>query len=235
MHFPTCLPVLLTVGLAGAAGAGELTVYESGNFAGRSLAVNEAVPSLAPRGFGDRAASAVIGRGTWELCSGTDYRGRCATLGPGRYPDLAAMGLSGGLSSVREVGAEADYRDDGAEATWSGGGNRGRITLYDRAGFAGEPFVADGSQPDLHDQDYSGRTRSLIVQRGEWEVCSDAYYRGRCERFGPGSYPDLGPLAGKASSLRMVGTTPAVSPQPLARAAQGEERGAAAPKPDGPR
>lgn len=212
------LASLLVVVAAGAAQAGELTLYEYGNFAGRSLVATDAVANFAPRGFNDRAASAVIRDGTWELCADADFRGRCVTLGPGRYPDLASMGLDRNLSSVRETGAVPDY-GGGSVGTWGGGGNRGRVTLYDGFGFAGEPLVADSIQPNLHDQDYNDRARSLVVLSGQWELCSDAYYRGTCETFGPGRYANLGRLAGQVSSLRMVETTPvAPPPQHLSRA-----------------
>jgi len=217
MRLPAALLSFLVLAAAGLAEAGELTLYEYGNFAGRSLAATDAIANFAPRGFNDRAASAVISRGTWELCPDADFRGRCVTLGPGRYPDLASMGLDRNLSSVREVGAAPDY--GGAGETWGGGGNRGRVTLYEGIGFAGESFVADSIQPNLHDQDFNDRARSLIVLHGQWEICTDAYYRGTCETFGPGRYANLGRLAGQVSSLRLVGSTPAAPPpQRLSRA-----------------
>ena len=217
MRLPLVMVSLLVLGAVGLAEAGELTLYEYGSFAGRSLAATDAIPNFLPRGFNDRAASAVISRGTWELCTDADFRGRCVTLGPGRYPDLASMGLDRNLSSVREIGAAPDYGGGTGEA-W-GGGNRGRVTLFEGIGFTGESFVADSIQPNLHDQDFNDRARSLIVLRGQWEVCTDAYYRGTCETFGPGRYPDLGRLAGRASSLRQVELTAVAPPQQrLARA-----------------
>ena len=211
MHLSAVIASLLVLAAAGTANAGELTLYEFGNFAGRSLTATDAVSNFAPRGFNDRAASAVIRSGTWELCADADFRGRCVTLGPGRYPDLASMGLDRNLSSVREIGAAPDYGGGTGEA-WGGGGNRGRVTLYEGVGFAGEPFVADSTQPNLHDQDFNDRARSLIVLAGQWEMCTDAYYRGACETFGPGRYRDLGRLAGQVSSLRQVALAPAVPP-----------------------
>jgi len=223
MRLTAVMVLLLALAAAGWADAGELTLYEYGNFAGRSLGATDPISNFAPRGFNDRAASAVISRGMWELCPDADFRGRCVTLGPGRYPDLASMGLDRNLSSVREIGAAPEYGGGTGEA-WGGGGNRGRVTLYEGVGFAGESFVADSLQPNLHDQDFNDRTRSLIVLRGRWELCTDAYYRGTCETFGPGRYPNLGRLGGQVSSLRQVELTPAVlppavpPPQRLARA-----------------
>jgi hypothetical protein len=186
-------------------------LYEFGNFSGKSLTATDTISNFAGVGFNDRAASAVIGQGTWELCSDADFRGRCVTLNPGRYPDLASMGLGRNISSVREMGGAPAYGGDG-ESSWGGGGKRGQITLYDGFDFTGTPFASDGLQPDLHDQDYNDRARSIVVLHGQWEVCSDAYYRGFCETFGPGRYANLGRLAGQVSSLRLVATTPVASP-----------------------
>ncbi len=211
------LPWLLGLILAGTAHAGEVTLYEADNFSGRSLTATDTVSNFAAVGFNDRAASAVIARGTWELCSDANFRGRCVTLNPGRYPDLGSMGLDRNISSVREIGGAPVY--GGGGESWGGGGNRGRITLYDGFGFAGEPFVSDGMQPNLHDQGFNDRARSMIVLHGQWEICSDAYYRGACETFGPGRYANLGGLAGQVSSLRLVAMTPvAPPPQRFARA-----------------
>jgi hypothetical protein len=218
MHLCAVMASIVVLAAAGGARAGELTLYEYGNFAGRSLTATDAVPNFAPRGFNDRAASAVIHGGNWELCADADFRGRCVTLRPGRYPDLASMGLERNLSSVREIGGASDYGGGSGEA-WGGGGNRGRVTLFEGAGFAGDEFVADSTQPNLHDQDFNDRARSLIVLAGQWELCTDAYYRGACETFGPGRYPSLGRLAGQVSSLHQVALAPAAPPpQRLSRA-----------------
>ena len=205
------LQCLLCLAVAGIAHAGEVTLYEFGNFSGRSFTATDTISNFSGVGFNDRAASAVIGRGTWELCSDADFRGRCVTLNPGRYRDLASMGLDRNISSVREIGGAPEY--GGGEGAWGGGGNRGRITLYEGFDFAGAPFASDGLQPNLHDQDFNDRARSMIVLLGQWEVCSDAYYRGTCETFGPGRYANLGRLAGQVSSLRLVATTPVAPPR----------------------
>jgi len=208
--FPA-LSSLILLAVGGIAHAGDITLYEADRFSGRSLTATDAITNFATIGFNDRAASAVIGRGSWELCSDADFRGRCVTLNPGRYPDLGSMGLDRSISSVREVGVAApDYGSGGGQ--WGGGGNRGHITLYDGFGFAGQPFESDGMQPNLHDQGYNDRAQSLIVLHGQWEVCSDAYYRGTCETFGPGRYANIGRLAGQVSSLRLVATTPVAPP-----------------------
>jgi hypothetical protein len=210
---PAAMAWLLALGVAGIARAGEVTLFEFGSFQGRSLTATDTISNFSGVGFNDRAASAVIGGGTWELCSDANFRGRCVTLNPGRYPDLTSMGLDRNISSVRELGGAPVY-GGGGEAAWGGGGNRGRFTLYDGFGFAGQPFASDVTQPNLHDQDYNDRARSMIVLHGQWEVCTDAYYRGTCETFGPGRYENLGRLAGQVSSLRLVAATP-VAPPPV--------------------
>ncbi len=87
---------------AGAALA-QLTVYEWDGFRGRSFTANQTTPSLAQYGFNDRASSAIVERGSWEVCEHPGFAGRCAVLSPGQYPSLAAMGLNDRISSVRRA------------------------------------------------------------------------------------------------------------------------------------
>ena len=47
---------------------------------GRSLNVNGAISNLDGSGFNDRAQSAMIQSGTWQLCADSDYQGSCEVL-----------------------------------------------------------------------------------------------------------------------------------------------------------
>ena len=57
-------------------------------------------------GFDDRAASAIVQNGRWEVCSDADYRGRCVTLLPGQYRSLGDLNLNFQVSSVRPLAPE---------------------------------------------------------------------------------------------------------------------------------
>ncbi|HKE42028.1 MAG TPA: beta/gamma crystallin-related protein [Casimicrobiaceae bacterium] len=86
-----------------ASAAAQVTLYDRESFGGRSFFVDHPMRSLDPTGFNDRAESAVIQGGEWQLCSDADFRGQCAVLGPGEYRDLGRFGLDHNISSIRPV------------------------------------------------------------------------------------------------------------------------------------
>ena len=52
--------------------------------------------------------------------------------------------------------------------------------------------------------DYHGRSQSVRVRSGYWEVCEDVDFRGRCRTLGPGEYASLERLSNRISSVREV-------------------------------
>jgi hypothetical protein len=184
------------------ASAADLTLYGRQDFRGRQLRANDTIVNLDRTGFNDRASSAVIRDGVWQLCDDAYFRGHCVRLGPGDYPTLRAMGLNNRVSSAREV------RDRGRDGRWSHDGRRGaRAVIYSNRDFGGDRFVVDGnSVPNLGKTGFNDRAQSLRVEGGTWTFCSDAYMRGECRTFGPGSYPELPrALNDRLSSGRRVG------------------------------
>ena len=95
------------IGLAAQAAA-QITFYEGDGFHGRTFTVDNVVPNFQPLGFNDRARSAIVDSGTWQVCEHADFQGRCVILGPGRY-DLARMDLYKQISSVRPADYQAGY------------------------------------------------------------------------------------------------------------------------------
>ncbi len=92
--------------------AAQVTFYEREGFDGRSFATAGQVRNLQRSGFNDRASSAVVVGGRYEVCDDARFRGRCVVLRPGRYASLAAMGLNDRISSVRAVEWNARIGDD---------------------------------------------------------------------------------------------------------------------------
>ena len=86
-----------------ASAAAQVTLYDREGFGGRSFVVDHTIRSLDPTGFNDRAESAVIQAGEWQLCSDADFRGQCSVLGPGEYRNLGRFGLNHNISSIRPV------------------------------------------------------------------------------------------------------------------------------------
>ncbi|MEO8752992.1 MAG: beta/gamma crystallin-related protein [Casimicrobiaceae bacterium] len=81
----------------------QVTLYQQENFRGPTFATGNPVSNLDRLGFNDRASSAIVDRGTWQMCEDSEFRGRCIVLRPGQYPSLSAMGLNNSISSLRRV------------------------------------------------------------------------------------------------------------------------------------
>jgi hypothetical protein len=77
----------------------RITLYDSTEFRGRTLRLEETARNLEALGFNDRVESVVVERGTWRLCSDANGGGRCRDFGPGRYSVLPSD-LRSKLSSV---------------------------------------------------------------------------------------------------------------------------------------
>jgi hypothetical protein len=147
--------------------------------------VDAPVPNFNDVGFNDRASSLVIRSGQWEVCSDAFYRGRCVTLTPGDYQSLQSMGLDNAVSSARPIGG-------------------GRIALYDRPNFGGRGVSLEGDTLNFDPLGINDRAASAIVYEGTWQLCQHADYAGYCVTLEPGRHPDLGGMAGQASSARVV-------------------------------
>ena len=101
--------VALVATLAAGAVSAQVTLYSQERFYGRPFSANQPIHNLDRSGFNDRASSAIVERGSWEVCEDSDFRGRCIVLRPGQYPTLAAMGLNNRVSSLRRVGGGRHY------------------------------------------------------------------------------------------------------------------------------
>jgi hypothetical protein len=92
--------------------AAEITLYTREAYDGRYISFTGGERNLSAQDFNDRAASAIVRGGRYEVCEDSDFRGRCVVLRPGQYPSLGAMGIAGGISSVRAVGRDVRYEDN---------------------------------------------------------------------------------------------------------------------------
>jgi len=99
------------VALAAQASA-QVTFYEQNNFRGESFSTQRQVGDFSRYGFNDRASSAEVTSGRWEVCEDSRFNGRCVVLRQGRYASLADMGLNNRVSSVRMVRNDARIDDD---------------------------------------------------------------------------------------------------------------------------
>lgn len=198
----------------------SLEVYSGAGQNGGSARLDRDNGNFATIGFNDRATSIVIDGGYWQLCSDANYQGTCRVFGPGRHDDLG-RGLDGRVSSARmiderEARRQQQYEQQQYQQNPQNPQNqyqqypqqqyqqRGAILLFPDADMRGEPLALDRNMDDLVRQNFNDRAGSIVVNEGQWEVCSDANFRGRCEVIGPGQYARLNALDNKISSLRRV-------------------------------
>lgn len=87
----------------------QITLYQNEGWRGRAVTISGTAEDLRRIGFNDRASSAVIERGRWEVCVDAGYQGSCRVLRQGSYESLAGMGLDDRISSVRAVRSYARY------------------------------------------------------------------------------------------------------------------------------
>jgi Beta/Gamma crystallin len=80
-------------------GAGQrLVLYDDRNYRGQSWTVDREMSGLA--GFSNRAESAKVSGGSWELCARPGFGGQCVTIS-GNVADLGPLGLLNRVNSVR--------------------------------------------------------------------------------------------------------------------------------------
>ncbi len=181
-------------------GEAELTLYDRQNFSGPLRSLRGPTPNFEVLGINDAAASLIVQRGTWQLCTDANYRGDCVTYGPGRYPQLP--GKDDRFSSARPV--QGGW-GGGGEGGWggSGGGYTGpaRIRLFEYGNFGGRSIWVDRDTGNFDRLGFNDRAESVIVEGGTWRLCSDARGDGECRVFRPGQYPALPPeLRNRVSS-----------------------------------
>jgi beta/gamma crystallin len=79
------------------------------------------------------------------------------------------------------------------------------ITLFEGQNFTGRSITLYREVGNFDRGSFNDRASSMIIRSGMWEVCTDAYFQGRCTRFGPGRYQALGSLSNSISSVRPAG------------------------------
>lgn len=76
-------------------------LFSDALFRGDRVNIDRPTADLSRANFNNRAESAIVRGGSWEVCSDADYGGSCLALAPGRYPNLGSFGRE--VSSLRRV------------------------------------------------------------------------------------------------------------------------------------
>jgi uncharacterized protein YcfJ len=82
-----------------------------------------------------------------------------------------------------------------------------QVTFYEDRDFQGRSFTADHQIWNFDRRDFNDTASSAVVRGGDWQVCEDARFEGRCVILHPGNYRnfrDMG-INDQISSVRPVG------------------------------
>ena len=181
----------------------RVTFYEQDGFQGRSFTTDKQVGNFERFGFNDRASSVEVTGAPWEVCEDVRFNGRCAVLRPGRYPSLAAMGLSDRVSSVRIM--TRDTRNAPVPVPVAASVIP-QVIFYEHDGFQGRSLRTDKSLENFDRDGFNDRASSVEVIGASWQVCEDVRFNGRCAVLRPGHYPTLAAMGlnDRISSVRSV-------------------------------
>ncbi len=188
---------------------GRAVLYDDDGLRGRTMGVSDNIINLEPTGFNDRTASIVVEAGYFEMCTDAYFRGTCRVFGPGQYRNLDG-GFHRSISSIRLAPTTQAVIPGIAAGRPFIDGNRRRnsnepdIVLFEYDEYIGNQFSTKTDVPNLADRKYNDRARSMVIVSGQWQLCTDAEYSGRCVVYGPGRYNNLGSLNSQFSSLRRV-------------------------------
>ncbi len=102
-----------------------------------------------------------------------------------------------------ERGPLRDYSTD-RPVGGGGGNNAADVEMYEHGNFQGRVLNGRSDVANLQDYQFNDIISAIIVNRGRWQFCTDAFYAGRCTVYGPGRYPSVGPDNDLYSSFRRV-------------------------------
>ena len=161
-------------------GYSGITVYEHPEFRGDSITFRDEVPDLRQHALNDRISSLEVdGNQSWEVCRDVNFGGGCRVF-QGTIEDLRSEGWNDRISSMRVVNGRGINSRGGGWGNSRGNVNNreSRLVLYDRPNFRGDGRNVMNSATNLGTT--GGRTRSVQVYGGTWELCDGTSRNSRC-------------------------------------------------------
>jgi len=171
---------LLVVLLAASAQAQQkpsILLYDGTSASGAYVQVDGEIKDMDNTGFEDRASSIFVVRGSWQLCTRSNFEGDCKTFGQGLH-ELGT--LSNKVSSLRPVTG-----DSGGQT----GQEAGVVLLYLDHNGGGKSLRTTTNISNLANHaGFADAISSIAIFKGTWEFCNKTSYKGTCITLGPGVY-----------------------------------------------
>lgn len=140
-------------------GGGYIVIFDQINFRGTPTNYNSVEESI-----NKRARSITIGSGTWQICDGRNFTGRCETLSQS-VSNLRSFNVNGTIRSVRPIGIVPPRPFPNPY-----------IVIFEQENYRGNPTNYNSTETNINK-----RAESITVGAGVWEVCSERDFRGSCE------------------------------------------------------
>lgn len=122
---------------------------------------------------------------------------------------VSKFSMRGFREAFDRVNRRRDDRDDRGPRDYNpenrGGGVSGiDVELYEHDNFQGRRLEVRSDLANLADHNFNDFVSSIIVNRGRWEICTDAFFRGSCAAYGPGRHANVGQYNDQFSSIRRL-------------------------------
>ena len=145
-----------------------IVLFDQVNFRGTPTNYNSVQTSIFKR-----ARSITLGSGTWQICEGQNFTGRCETISRS-VSNLTPYSIGNTIRSVRPIGFVPPRPTPNLY-----------IVIFDQENYRGNPTNYNRSESSIN-----VRAESITVGAGVWEVCSERNFAGSCETISQ-SMPNL--------------------------------------------
>jgi len=150
---------------------GFLVLFTAANFRGYSGTYRTVVEQMKLS-----AQSVKVGQGTWQICDGLRFTGRCITVSQD-VPNLGVGNIGRPIRSLRPIGIVPPGPIPPVKDPY--------VVAYDKVDYRGSSTTYKGTKKDI-----SRRVLSVEIGRGIWEICDGRNFTGRCHTLTQSS-PDL--------------------------------------------
>jgi hypothetical protein len=198
-------------GSGGGGGRASIAVYSQPGYRGKSWVFSDDIADLGRVGLNNQVSSVRVYGGRWQICEQQGFRScrsitsdipdlsiigwnnRVSSIreGGGWGDDTWGGGRGSGGGSGWGGGSGGSNRPGGGGWGGSGGSNRpggggsgggrGSLTLFEHADFGGQTFDVNDEVADLGPVGFNDRASSIRIGGGRWQVCTDSYFKGRCQ------------------------------------------------------